>query len=70
MNGHESIMIGNFSVYKSLCHVKFINQLVEASYRLKKSFKYFTVEVLVMKGHLIDFFGKAHDVRSISKSHH
>ena len=40
--------------------LSFINQLVAASYRLKKSFKYFTVEVLVMEGHLIDFFGKTH----------
>lgn len=30
--------------------LSFINQLVAASYRLKKSFKYFTVEVLVMEG--------------------
>ena len=34
----------------------FINQLVAASYKLKKSFKYYTVEVSVMVGHLIDSF--------------
>ena len=34
----------------------FINQLVAASYKLKKSFKYYTVEVSVMEGQLIDSF--------------